>query len=56
MTEDDQPLTPEAEAYLDVIERRVAQGLAHHPFPDGITSGLIRLDNDGSPTIQASKR
>ena len=49
MNEDDQPLTPEAEAYLAIIERRIAQGLAHHPFPDGITSGLIRLDNDGKP-------
>ena len=49
MNEDDQPITPEAESYLDVIERRIAQGLAHHPFPDGITSGLIRLGNDGKP-------
>ena len=42
-------LSPEAQAYLDVIERRIEQGLTHHPFPDGITSGLIRLGNDGNP-------
>jgi hypothetical protein len=49
MTADDQPITPEGQAYLDVIERRIEQGLANHPFPDGITSGLIRLGEDGKP-------
>ena len=59
MNEDDQPITPEVESYLDVIERRIAQGLAHHPFPDGITSGLIRLGNDGkayNPSIEEITR
>ena len=49
MTEDDQPLTPEVQTYIDVIERRIAQGLGHHPFPEGIPLGLVRVDNDGKP-------
>ena len=49
MNEDDQPLTPEAEAYLDEMERRIAQGLGHHPFPEGIPLGFVSLGNDGKP-------
>ena len=43
------PLTDEAEAYIATIERRVEQGLYHHPFPDGMWSGLVRLNDDGTP-------
>ena len=50
MTENtDIPLTDEAEAYLATFERRIAQGLAHHPFADGAWSHLVRLKVDGTP-------
>jgi len=45
----DIPLTAEAEDYLATIERRIEQGLAHHPFPDGAWSQLVRLNSDGTP-------
>ena len=45
----DFPLTQEAEDYLAIIERRIEQGLVHHPFPDGAWSGLIKLNEDGTP-------
>jgi hypothetical protein len=45
----DFPLTKEAEDYLATIERRIAQGLAHHPFSDGVWSHLVRVNRDGSP-------
>ena len=45
----DFPLTQEAEDFLAIIERRIEQGLAHHPFPDGAWSGLIKLNEDGTP-------
>jgi hypothetical protein len=43
------PLTDEAEAYIATIERRIEQGLYHHPFPDGMWSGFVRLNEDGTP-------
>jgi hypothetical protein len=43
------PLTDEAEAYIATIERRIEQGLYHHPFPDGMWSGLVHLNDDGTP-------
>jgi hypothetical protein len=45
----DFPLTQEAEDFLAIIERRIEQGLAHYPFPDGAWSGLIKLNEDGTP-------
>ena len=45
----DFPLTQEAEDFLAIIERRIEQGLAHHPFPDGAWSQLVRLEKDGTP-------
>ena len=45
----DFPLTQEAEDFLAIIERRIEQGLAHHPFPDGAWSGFIKLNEDGTP-------
>jgi hypothetical protein len=45
----DFPLTKEAEDYLATIERRIQQGLAHHPFSDGVWSHLVRVNRDGSP-------
>jgi hypothetical protein len=45
----DFPLTQEAEDFLAIIERRIEQGLAHHPFPDGAWSQLVRLNDDGTP-------
>ena len=43
------PLTDEAKAYIATIERRIEQGLYHHPFPDGMWSGFVRLNDDGTP-------
>ena len=43
------PLTDEAKAHIATIERRIEQGLYHHPFPDGIWSGFVRLNEDGTP-------
>jgi hypothetical protein len=43
------PLTDEAEAYIATIERRIEQGLYHHPFPDDMWSGFVRLNEDGTP-------
>lgn len=43
------PLTDEAKAYIATIERRIEQGLFHHPFPDGMWSGFVRLNEDGTP-------
>ena len=43
------PLTDEAEAYIATTGRRIEQGLYHHPFPDGMWSGFVRLDEDGTP-------
>ena len=45
----DFPLTQEAEDYLATIGRRIQQGLDHHTFPDGAWSGLIKLNEDGTP-------
>ena len=39
----DEPLTEEAEAYLDKHDRRVQQGLAYFPFADN-TGRLISTD------------
>lgn len=43
MNEDDQPITPEAEADIAKYERRQAQGLANFPF-DGETAFLKQKD------------
>ncbi len=51
----DIPLTKEAEDYLTIIERRIEQGLAHHPFPDGMWSKFIRLNDDGTPYNPSTK-
>ena len=45
----DIPLTDRAKAYIAMIERRIEQGLYHHPFPDGMWSGFVRLNEDGTP-------
>jgi len=43
------PLTDEAEAYIATTGRRIEQGLYNHPFPDGMWSGFVRLNDDGTP-------
>ncbi len=40
------PLTKEAEAFLEAVERRQDQGLAEFPFTD---DNFVRLGADGKP-------
>ena len=49
LLEAETPLTDEAKEYVATIERRIEQGLYHHPFPDGMWSGFVRLNEDGTP-------
>ncbi|WP_052068367.1 primase-helicase family protein [Thalassobacter stenotrophicus] len=49
------PLTDEAKASIATIERRMEQGLYHHPFPDDMWSGFVRLNDDGTPYNPSSK-
>ena len=44
-----------AEKAVGVIDRRAAQGLAFHPFPDKLTLGFVKLGEDNKPFATSIK-